>query len=781
MDANTQKKIEQITGQMSQEIKTLQDLVQKVDSSTQSRKAVAEKAIASQKKRTMIFAGAIVAAVAIICLSLLGAWNSGAGQRKLDSATAASIKTAEKYIEDGDYDEAIALMEEVPEDATKYSDAQYVITKANEGKENAFLEDANVAAESGDYRKAITILQTGIDSLEETENIQKAQAENVEKYITEALNKAQESLDAGDYQAGLSVLDDTKTFLLENVTDADLSLIDSKIEEIQNASRSDILSQAKDLHDQGNYSEEVELLTSAASLFEGDEEIESKLEDVTNAMVLEEVTQYSEAGSDVDTIKYINGIDEKYQDLPEVNSIYSKAVSAYESSIIQTVTDLVGQEKYSEAKTVLEEALEVLPGDEVFTEQVNLIDSISIQREGFSGSMENEEQEDSFEFVAPVTGNYRFDLETDNANTGIYVSVLSPSEERLAGDSLYGGRGLNAQLEANQTYTVYMTYYDGTADYTVKIGMPSPTVEVSDFENEIEGSITYDGQSDRYHFITSCDGRYRFEINDDNASAAYTMKLIDNRNNELFSEYLRGGSGKTINLDADTEYTLIVGQDEETANYRIKIWAPNPVEEIDNTVNEVTGSLKYIEQLNRYVYTAPISGRYRISSEDNNANSYYKLYIYDERDEELAGTDGLKGGEGLTVDLEEGKTYWMNLIYNDGLVDYTLTFGVPNPVQEISSDAVAIIGEIRYVDQLDAYTYVPQDTYTYLFTNEGGDEDWVRVLIYDSRDNQLVDSTIGGNQDFRVDLEAGETYTVYVRYADKLCDYNISIGRYVEE
>ena len=879
MDNSTQNLVEQVSKQMDQEIKTLKDLSERIDENTQNRKRTAEKSINMKKKRLLYLIGGAVAVIAIICISIVSAYNSGADQRKLNSSVEASLNTAQNYIEDGNFDEAIALMKSVPEEASRYSDAQYYIVKATEGKENKYLEKAENAVEEGDYKKAITILNDGMESLGESEDLSSKENDYIDDYVERAIEDAQDKMDADDYQGGIAMLGSVKEFLSE--FNVDISNVDNKINEITDAAKNNILSKASEMASDGDYDTAISLLTDSMEVY-GDEgegeigqaltsihqakiaskigdanklieeadydtaisllteleneygsdseeeigqaltsarqakitskveeanklieeadydtaisllielrekygrgsenEIENALKKARESKAISEVNEIAAKGNAEDTIKFVLDMDDSFREVEEIDALYTNAVETYVLAAVEECDKEIEAENYSTAGEIVDNALKLLPKNKMLNEKHNIIEGIKIEKEGFTGYMKISEQEDSFTFTTPVAGRYRFDLSDDNADARLAVNVFDQNGEHKAGDVLKNGQGINADLEADIPCKVVISYYDGTTNYTLKIGMPAPTIQLENLDEELEGEITYIGQIDQYEFTTTREGTYRFDLTDNNAEARYYMTLVDQRNNTIFNDSYRGDTGATAKLEAGVTYVFSVYQKENLAKYWVKIWEPNPVQEIDNTVNEVSDSIKYIDQQNIYHYTAPVKGRYRITSSDNNANSRYRLYIYDERNEQIAYHDNLSGGDGLTMDLDQGITYTLYVTYREGFCDYTLSFGVPNEIQAVEANTFA--GSITYIDQQDRYYITPAETTNYEFSLGGGAEVLTRIFIFDSRDNAIADQVIGGGGSFRVDLNGGETYLVYVCYRDKLCDYSYSFKKYVEQ
>lgn len=92
----------------------------------------------------------------------------------------------------------------------------------------------------------------------------------------------------------------------------------------------------------------------------------------------------------------------------------------------------------------------------------------------------------------------------------------------------------------------------------------------------------------------------------------------------------------------------------------------------------ISGSITYRDQEDKYQFTTSVGGTYRF---DTDLSSGGKVWV------RIRGGNGNSidyGINGLTTELEAGKTYILCVEYCNGLCDYTLYIGKPNEMTDIT-------------------------------------------------------------------------------------------------
>ncbi len=164
-------------------------------------------------------------------------------------------------------------------------------------------------------------------------------------------------------------------------------------------------------------------------------------------------------------------------------------------------------------------------------------------------------------------------------------------------------------------------------------------------------------------------GRYRFDLSDDKANSYVVLSIWDATDATLANSY---GDSVTVDLAAGQKYSIRASERNGAVNYSISIGVPIDTQNLPSDVMVIKGSITYAGQLNRYVYTAPVTGKYLLALSDNNANSYATLMVWDATDAVLANSYG----DSPTVELAAGKSYTIQVGERNGFLDYEIGISV---------------------------------------------------------------------------------------------------------
>lgn len=91
-----------------------------------------------------------------------------------------------------------------------------------------------------------------------------------------------------------------------------------------------------------------------------------------------------------------------------------------------------------------------------------------------SGRITYESQIDQYKYTAPVSGTYRFDTDL-SAGCSVTVQIDGKNGNFIKN----GTNSLTIDLEDGQTYILSIEHYDGICDYTVSIGVPAETIDIT--------------------------------------------------------------------------------------------------------------------------------------------------------------------------------------------------------------------------------------------------------------------------------------------------------------
>lgn len=396
------------------------------------------------------------------------------------------------------------------------------------------------------------------------------------------------------------------------------------------------------------------------------------------------------------------------------------------------------------------------------------ISSVATEISGntFSGNIITDNQEDFYEYTPDVSGKYRFDFDSDNANSD-YEFCIYTSDGELLADSYYSSEGKTIELTANETYDIVVKQDSGKANYTITIGIPNNLTTVEG--TNLTGTITYTNQENKYSYTAPLSGQYRFDFSISDVQCDYIFYIFASNNEELVSAYC-SSDGKTVELTEGETYTIVIEQYSGFFDYSISIGVPHAIQSIEE--NTFSGNIAYVDQLDRYTYTAPLDGIYRFDFMSDNVQCDYSFHIYASNNEELAST--YFSSNGKTVELAGGETYRIEIEQNSGFEDYTINIGVPNNITKVEGDIIS--GEITYIDQENVYQYTAPVSGEYIFSFGTNAADTDYKFDIKSSINEDILSTYYSSQSKTVPLERGQVYTIIVKHSSGFLSYQITIG-----
>lgn len=389
-----------------------------------------------------------------------------------------------------------------------------------------------------------------------------------------------------------------------------------------------------------------------------------------------------------------------------------------------------------------------------------------ISGNSFSGNIVANNQKDYYTYTPSISGIYRFDFDSDNADANYKFAIAMPNGEEIA-SARYSNGGKTVELTAGQTYNIIVEQYTGSAGYTIHIGTPNSITTISG--DIIEGELSYSDQEDQYTYIPPITGQYRFDLTSDDVQCTYRFYIYASNNQQLVFTN-SSNDGKTIELTEGETYTIVIKQYSGYTSYRITIGIPNVVQTISG--NSFSGSISYTDQLDCYTYVAPVTGRYRFDFVSDDVKSNYRFYMYASNNEQLTSTTYLNSGK--TLDLVEGEVYRIEIKQYSGTENYTVNIGVPNRISNVEGNTIS--GSITFTDQENLYTYTAPVSGKYTFTFGTNDANTnYRFYVISAINEQLASSTYA-NGSKSVQLEGGQVYTIKIRQYSGFPSYWIDIS-----
>lgn len=222
---------------------------------------------------------------------------------------------------------------------------------------------------------------------------------------------------------------------------------------------------------------------------------------------------------------------------------------------------------------------------------------------------------------------------------------------------------------------------------------------------EITGRIVKEDQEIRYRYVPQVSGTYHFYTD---SSAGVDVRIeISGENGAVIES---GKNKMTVDLESGNLYVVKIEYSNGLCDYMLKIGVPKEIEEITGKTS-FAGTITYENQVDQYLYTAPVGGVYHLYT-NRSAGGEVRIKLNGEN-----GNFIDSGRNQLTMDLEKGKSYRIFVEETKGYCDYQAEIGVPIEVADITG-AVSVAGRIFYQGQKDQYLYTPSISGLYHFGTE---------------------------------------------------------------
>ena len=186
----------------------------------------------------------------------------------------------------------------------------------------------------------------------------------------------------------------------------------------------------------------------------------------------------------------------------------------------------------------------------------------------------------------------------------------------------------------------------------------------------------------------------------------------------------------------------------------------------EKTAQVFQGSITEENEKNSHSFFAPTDGLYFFDLKA--PYDYLRVKVKDSSgDTIMEDTSG-----GRSVKLKGGNTYEIIVQFRGGYSSYTLTVGIPKPSTDISG-ATTINDQISFEEQRNVYYYTASKTGRYrLDLLDTKSSEMFRLLVWDSNDKNLAESTSGGTD---VSFSQGQTYRIEVQHRSDFGRYSLQL------
>lgn len=291
------------------------------------------------------------------------------------------------------------------------------------------------------------------------------------------------------------------------------------------------------------------------------------------------------------------------------------------------------------------------------------------------------------------------------------------------------------------------------------------------------GSVSSDGQKNDHSFSPVVSGTYRFEFADIADGVDFRLWVCNSNGDTIKSDYdMDTGDGITVSLDSGSNYIIRVGQYHSYGSYNLIIGEQKPTVDISN-LTKVSDSIQYTDQENNYLFSPSASGTYRFEYSDVPDGTDLRLYVFNSGWETIKSDYDMDNGDGLTVTLEAGKSYYIRTKQYRSLGSYSLIIGRQKDTVDVTSYTM-LSDSIQYIEQRNNYRLVAgvAGTYRFEFANVPDGTD-LRLYVYNSGWETIKsDYDMDTGDGLTVSLSEGQEIYITVSQYRSLGSYSLVLG-----
>lgn len=287
-------------------------------------------------------------------------------------------------------------------------------------------------------------------------------------------------------------------------------------------------------------------------------------------------------------------------------------------------------------------------------------------------SIQYTDQENNYLFSAQRDGLYNFEFSDVPDGTDLALYVYNSGWELIkSAIRLDNGDGLPVSLVAGNNYYIQVRQDRSIGTYKLNVGQKKEIIDVSPY-TAVSDIIQYTNQENDYLFTAQKDGLHRFEFSDVPDGTDLSL-YIYNSGWELVQSAINfdNSDGLSVSLSAGTSYYIRVKQYEGTGNYVLNIGQKKEIVNVSN-YTDIADSVQYTHQENDYSFDVSSDGTYRLAFSDVPDGTDLSMYVYNSGQELINSSINLDSGDGMSVSLTAGKTYYIRVKQYKGYGTYRL-------------------------------------------------------------------------------------------------------------
>lgn len=320
------------------------------------------------------------------------------------------------------------------------------------------------------------------------------------------------------------------------------------------------------------------------------------------------------------------------------------------------------------------------------------------------------------------------------------------------------------------------TVVEDTSEYNVFTPSDISLLEYNDqgedaFVLKMDGNINQEYQYQSFDITTGSAGMYRvellapndFSVNvtlyDSNYNVVNYAYIDSNRNRSI----LANGDGFNVELKGKTDYKMRVDQNHNLASYSILLKQSKVYGNVSK-YNVIKDKFDFGYQRNEYTYSPLYSGEYTFYFAEKNFNSSVMASIYNENGSLIGEELCIGVGDGVTANLENGKTYTLKFGLETGSSygNYTINVGAPFDRGYLGSGNNLIEDKMVINKQKNIYSFSCYDSGKYEFEFAEGFSSSVSLSMSVCDENGTVIGESKYNSKLEVNLETGKRYKLEV-------------------
>lgn len=274
-----------------------------------------------------------------------------------------------------------------------------------------------------------------------------------------------------------------------------------------------------------------------------------------------------------------------------------------------------------------------------------------------SGSTKNEEQSIVYAYRPTVSGIHYFEVGDRTLDYDIYIEIFGKNNSPVENGSGYNS--LNVELQAGVYYRIELTGGSELTAYTFNIGSPNPVVDLSSITSYSD-KISYIGQENYYTFTAPRSGTYRLDL--DNRTADESLYIEFFGKNDSPIDDGSGSNGVTVSLDSGSKYKIKITSSSsvDEIRYDLNIGIPDSIKTV---TRKISGTIRYTDQKNTYVFTPSQTARYSVTAENRTRDEYVFIKIFTSNENILGSGSNVAETDDV---LKKGKDYYVNVEYSSG-------------------------------------------------------------------------------------------------------------------